>query len=152
MQIRPIDQTEYTQLAELYKAFFPTHNIFQGTIAQIISYLESQEHKIIVAVTEETIVAGTLLVNFGANAERTHLLWKLRHFAFNSEEIAVQLLAQAEAHIHAASQTAKIELTIAETEQGIAFYKSQGYMTEGTLRNHYRWGETCYILGKSLPQ
>jgi hypothetical protein len=30
------------------------------------------------------------------------------------------------------------------------FYLKNGYEQEGALKNHFRAGETCYVLGKSV--
>mgnify|MGYP001579545610 FL=1 len=79
-------------------------------------------------------------------------MWKFRHFAFETETIALELLSEVENIVRNSSKTSKIELTIAETELGIDFYKRYKYEQEAELKNHYRWGETCYVLAKSFKR
>jgi ribosomal protein S18 acetylase RimI-like enzyme len=154
MTIRNVQEADYGNLVRLYKSFFKTHNIFQQPDDKIMSYLKEQSQKNDLIVYDEngSLKGALYLVNFGQNADGSHKLWKFRHFAFENEMIASQLLDEAEKRIKDASQTSKVELTIAETEEGIEFYKSKGYEQEGALSNHYRWGETCYILSKSFSE
>lgn len=152
MNIRPIHEQDYPELVQLYQKFFPTHNRFQKDEPTIISYLKEQvaKHLFLVAEEDAKIQGALFLVNFGQNQDGTHKLWKFRHFAFNNETTAAELLKAAEEKAKQAATTTKIELTIAENEKGIEFYKSHGYQEEGKLTNHYRWGEVCLVLGKSL--
>lgn len=135
-------EPDYQKLAELYKEFFPTHNIFQKD--NVIDYLKEQAEKDQLLTNEN---AALFLVNLQSGE---HQRWKFRHFAFTDETAAKDLLEQAENLIKEKSKTAKVELTIAESEQKINFYKNNGYQEEGKLTNHYRWGETCFVLGKSF--
>tara|TARA_Y100000310_G_C20704331_1_gene833686 strand:- start:14057 stop:14527 length:471 start_codon:yes stop_codon:yes gene_type:complete len=151
--IRPIQDSDYQQLADLYKAFFQTHNIFSQDQAIIENYLrkESLEREDFLIFEEGGDIKGAIIiVLLGKSSDNTHSRWKFRHFAFETEAIALDLLEYAEEIIKQTSQTCKIELTIAENEEGIEFYKNNGYEQEAMLRNHYRWDETCFILGKSL--
>lgn len=152
MAIRGIKEEDFKKLVRLYKLFFNTHNIFQKTEEEVITYLknQSEENALIVYDANNSIIGALFLVNFGQNDNGSHKLWKLRHFAFESLTIAQQLLEEAEKIIKSSSQTSKIELTIAETEKYLDFYKSNNYNVEGTLSNHYRFGETCFILSKSF--
>jgi len=152
MTIIEAQEKDYGKLVELFRKFFTTHNIFQQSDKKIIIYLKKQSEKNKLAIYEENneIKAACFLVNFGQNKESTHKLWKFRHFAFTSEEAASKLLEEAENKIKESSETSKVELTIAENEKGIDFYKSKGYEQEAELKNHYRFGETCFILSKSL--
>ena len=59
------------------------------------------------------------------------------------------MLQEAESRVRKAAETVKIELTLAENEE-IEFYKNNGYVVEGELKDHYRVGEVCFILGKSF--
>ena len=71
---------------------------------------------------------------------------------FVSEDVGKGLLSFAEEELQKGSATSKVELSLAEGEKGIDFYRAQGYEQEGALKNHYRWGETCYVLSKSFPK
>ncbi len=152
MPVRASEEKDYGQLASLYAHFFKVHNLFQRGRAFIADYLKAEAGKNELFVFEEGgLVRGALfLVKSGENSSGSHQRWKFRHFAFESESVAEKLLAEAERNVKAACKTAKIELTIAETEEGIDFYKKHGYVQEGSLKNHYRWGETCFVLGKSF--
>ncbi len=154
MIIRNAQEKDFTELAELYSSFFSTHNIFLKSKKEIIKYLKEQakENELIVNDELGTLQGALYLVNFGRNADGSHKLWKFRHFAFKSINAASRLSEEAEKKVLGKSKTAKIELTIAQTEEGIDFFKSKGYKQEGALSNHYRWGETCYILSKSLSK
>ncbi|MEK6969800.1 MAG: GNAT family N-acetyltransferase [Nanoarchaeota archaeon] len=152
MAIRNVKEKDYEKLVELYKSFFPKHNIFQQDKKTIITYLKEQTVTGELLVNEEKgkIGAALFVVNFGQSVDGKHKLWKFRHFAFENEKVAAELLEEAEKRIQKKSNTVKIELTIAETETGINFYKFHGYRQEGALKNHYRYGETCFVLGKSF--
>ena len=148
MTIRTVQESDYPALVKLYKSFFTKHNIFQKSDEEIIDYLKQQKHELIVY--DDNRIKGTLfLVNFDGNG---HKLWKFRHFAFESEEIASKLWDDAEKKVKKSSETAKIELTIAENEKSLNFFRANGYEEEGKLKNHYRFGETCFILSKSFNQ
>ncbi len=134
------------------RSFFSTHNIFQQSDKKILPYLAAQasEHQLLIYEDRGVVKAGLFLVQTGANADSSHRIWKFRHFAFPSDDIGSRLLALAEDCARSASTTAKIELTIAESEPGKEFYLNHGYVEEGVLNNHYRPREKCYILGKSF--
>lgn len=150
MPIRGIQNEDFEKLVRLYKSFFPTHNIFQKSEKEIINYLKEQSEENALIVYDETnsIVGALFLVNFGQNENGSHKLWKFRHFAFKNLDIAQRLLDEAEKIVKNSSETSKIELTLAETEKGIDFYKSNKYILEGSLSNHYRPNETCFIFAK----
>src|SRR3989344_4981141 len=154
MVIRNALEKDFVKVAELYRSFFSTHNIFQKSKQEVVKYLgeQAQENDLLIYDENGTLKGALFLVNFGQNADGSHKLWKFRHFAFESEDVASQLLGEAEKRVKKASKTSKIELTIAETEGEIHFYKSKGYTQEGALSNHYRWGETCYILSRSISK
>lgn len=150
--IRPVQKPDYPKLVQLYKSFFKTHNIFQQEEEKIVNYLteSSAKNNLLVAEDANEIKGALFLVNIGASEDESHKRWKFRHFAFANKEIAAELLTEAENIIKEQSKTAKVELTLAETETGIEFYKEHSYEQEGTLKNHYRWGENCFILSKSF--
>lgn len=150
--IRKVTGADYPQLVRLYQSFFLKHNRFQKPAEEVIVYLKEQAKDNLLLVYEEKgkIKGALIIVQTGSNAEGTHKVWKYRHFAFTSENIAVNLLKEVEAYVKKQSKTAKVELTIAESEPGIDFYRTKGYVQEAALTNHYRWGETCFILTKSF--
>ncbi|MFP4424277.1 MAG: hypothetical protein ACLFP2_03505 [Candidatus Woesearchaeota archaeon] len=151
--IRDVKDEDFEKLVRLYRFFFSTHNIFQQSDEEITSYLKEQSQENDLIVYDDGSLKGALfLVNFGKSSDGSHKLWKFRHFAFESEEVASQLLDEAEKRVKESSETSKIELSIAETEEGVDFYKSKGYEQEGALSNHYRWGETCFILSRSIAK
>jgi len=161
MAIRKIDENDLPSVVPLLKSYFPKHNRFNKPESEVIDYLKDLMHKPsyqsishetpMYIYEEDSKVKGFLaLVHFDGTSDGTHKVWKFKHFAFESEDIASKLLAEAEKIARKSSKTAKIELTIAETEKGIKFYKSNGYKQEGALKNHYRFGETCFILSKSF--
>ncbi|MBT5739499.1 hypothetical protein HOI26_00225 [Candidatus Woesearchaeota archaeon] len=149
--IRTVQEGDYLGLVELYKNFFPTHNRFQEENGKIVSYLKEQASKNLLLVFDQDKIKGAMfLVNFGSDSNNSHKLWKFRHFAFDDENVAKELLQEAENKVQESSQTSKIELTIAETEPGKEFYLNNGYQQEAALINHYRWNETCFVLAKSF--
>ena len=153
MTIREIQETDYEKLVELYKEFFPTHNIFQKDNDIIVAYLKKEqlERETFLVCEENNEIKGALiLVLLGKTEDSSHTRWKFRHFSFKDETIGTQLLQHAENVVKQASPTAKIEQTIAESEPGKDFYLKNGYQQEASLENHYRVGEICFIFGKSL--
>jgi len=153
MPIRDLQEKDFSKLATLYLKFFPTHNIFQQHQDIVGAYLrkESLEREAFLVHEEKgKVTAALILVLEGKSADKSHTRWKFRHFAFSSETAGEKLLREAEKRVQKSSQTAKVELTIAESEPGAAFYKKHGYAQEGILKNHYRWGERCFVLGKSF--
>jgi hypothetical protein len=145
--IRNVAEDDYGQVASLCKEFFTTHEHFQRSPEEIINYLKSKSDELLVMEENDLIKGCVFLVSLSSGGHRR---WRFRHFAFETEELGAQLLGEAERRIKEKSSTAKIELNIAETEQGKEFYLSHGYVQEGILMNHFRWGEKCFVLGKSL--
>ncbi len=149
MTLRKAQEKDFMKLAELYRSFFPVHNLFQGPRKRVVKYLKEQSKENELVVYDDGSLRGALyLLKLGQDASGSHKLWKFRHFAFESKKIASSLLAEAEKRVRKASKYSKIELTVAESEPGFSFYKSKGYKKEGALRHHYRRGETCYVLSK----
>ncbi len=136
------------QYADLCTNFFQTHNIFQQKKDKILTYLETQTKKNKLLTNKN---AGMILIRKQQN--KTHSLWKFRHFAYKDIESAKELIKEAERIIKKSSKTNKIELTIAESEGQdiITILKDLNYEEEGILKNHYRWGEITLILSKSIP-
>lgn len=149
MGVRTYQEKDLELVTKLYKSYFQTHTLFEQPAEKVLLYLQEQvkKHPLLVF-EEEGIIGAVFLVT--KNTSGTHKLWKLRHFAFTKAYVGEQLLQEAEKRIQKASKTAKVELSIAESEEGIDFLKMKGYEQEGLLKNHYRWGERCYILSKSF--
>ncbi len=142
------------QLSALFTKFFETHNIFSQSETEIHEYIHklSAEFPLVLLQTDSEVLGAAFIIQTGSNSEGTHTRSKFRHLAFTNEQIASQILTACESYIATQSQTQKIELTIAQTEKHIDIYEQNGYKKEAELTNHYRWGETCFIFGKSLTQ
>ena len=99
--IRTAEEQDYEKLADFFKEFFTTHNIFQQPKDKITSYLKEQakENRLIIYEESNEIKTALFLVNFGQSSDDSHKLWKFRHFAFTSEEAASKLLQEAENRI-----------------------------------------------------
>ncbi len=150
--VRQAQESDFEPLAGLYREFFPTHNIFQGDQGEVVAYLrqESGKSELLLSEVGGSVKGALFLAKTGQDSGGSHTRWKFRHFAFETVQVAQELLKEAEKRVSGASDTAKVELTIAETEEGLDFYKARGYVQEGVLQNHYRWGERCFVLGKSF--
>ena len=159
MHISKAHPSQIPKIIKLFQSFYLRHNIFQQKPEIISKYLikQAQLYPLLIVeeiVTKDTkkIAAVTFIVKTGESEDQTHFRWKLQHFAFTNINAAQALIEESESYIKKQSITSKIELTIAESESNLHFYESQKYDKEATLRNHYRWGETCFVLGKSLKQ
>ena len=152
MVIRQVESQDFEEMAELYSKFFPEHDKFSQDVDKVLSYLQNQtnDHACFVSKEKHKLLAVTFVVRLGENKNGTHKRWRFRHFAFRDENAAIELLGAVEAYIKEQSRTVKIELNIAQTEKWIDFYLANGYSKEGELMNHFRWGEVCFVLGKSL--
>ena len=150
MGLRAGVETDVERVALLYKSYFKMHTLFEQPLDEIALYVKEQLKKHTLLVHDEAgmITAAVMLVT--KNTHGTHKLWMLRHFAFTRADFGEELLKEAERQVREGSKTAKVELRIAESEEGINFFRMQGYEQEGCLRNHYRWGERCYVLSKSF--
>ncbi|MAG60780.1 hypothetical protein CL619_03260 [archaeon] len=159
MHISRAEPKHIKQLITLFRAFYPKHDIFHQEIPKISHYLSLQARQNQFLVVQEAsennevqVTAAAIIIKTGESVDKNHTRWKFRHFAFSNETAGLALLKECEQYVHQQSKTAKIELNIAESEAQLNFYKEHGYHKEATLRNHYRWGETCFVLGKSLKQ
>ncbi len=137
-------------LARFYKRYFKTHTVFQQPEKKVVAYLHKavKEHTFI-AVHDGRKIAGALFIVLEGK-DGTHSRWKLRHLAFIHHDVGHVLLEVAEQQVRQKSVTGKIELTLAEDEPHRQFLVKRGYKKEGVLKNHYRWNEKCYVLGKSV--
>ncbi len=154
MVIRIGKKSDFPRLVQIYKLFFKKHNIFQQDGRKVINYLQQQikENELLVFEDEKDgkLKGALFIVKIGQSSDGKHTLWKYRHFAFKNDSVGSLLLREAEKYVRKQSKTAKVELTIAENERGIDFYKNNGYKQEAALSHHYRFGETCFILSKAF--
>lgn len=158
MNIATATPKQLPQVIKLYKTFFPRHNIFCKENQTIEEYLTNLAQKhFLITVTEEhpetnetEVFAAAFIVNKDRSSDGKHMRWTFKHFAFLHKDAAIELLKQCEAYVSKQSNSSKIELHIAESESCLNFFKEQRYTQQAELRNHYRWGETCFILGKSI--
>lgn len=143
---------DLNSLAKFYKYYFKTHTLFQQTESKIVAYLRKavKEHTFI-AVHDGNKIAGAVFIVLEGK-DGTHSRWKFRHLAFTNTDVGRILLEEAEKCVRQKSVTAKIELTLAETEPNRQFFLKNGYKQEGVLKNHYRWDEKCFVLGKSVKR
>ena len=137
-------------LALFYKRYFKTHTLFVQPNGKIVEYLRKaiKEHTFI-SVHDGTKIAGAVFIVLEGK-DANHSRWKFRHLAFTNTDVGKVLLEEAEKCVRGKSVTAKIELTLAETELNRQFFLKNGYRQEGVLQNHYRWQEKCFVLGKSV--
>ncbi len=154
MGIRNLHETDFVELVALFKSFYPKHNIFQGFSDEVIEYLRTlaRVHKFLVFEEEDFVKGVVIMQKRSETREGRHKLWRLKHIAFETEEIGAALVKEAEKRIEADSQTVKLEIFVAESETVLGFLKGLGYKQEAALENHYRWHETCFVLSKSLPK
>jgi hypothetical protein len=149
MSVRKGKEGDVQQLMSLYTSFFEEHNHFNKSHEEIVPYLRGKmsEHDLYISEKNGVVQGAVFLI---LKSGEVHKHWKLRHFAFDSVEAAEELLKEVERKVKEQSATAKMELTIAENEEGLPFYEQHGYKREAVLANHYRWGEACYVYGKSF--
>lgn len=157
MQVRKATEKEYSDLAQIYKKVFPVHNRFSKPLRTVVSSLkkEAKKHELFVAVEEDRVVGGLVLIKADEDVKAGHIRWKLRHIAIHPEfqhrAYGESLVKYAEMKIRSKSKTAKIELHVSENEKdALTFYERLHYKKEGELYNHYRYGEKTYVLGKTI--
>ncbi len=149
MPVRKLKDSDFKGLASLYKRYYRMHNVFGKPEKKVIEYLKGQPDECLVA--DDGGIRGALfVVNKTSSRDGKHRFWKLKHIAFDSEDVGRDLLAAAEKKIRLKSETAKIEISVAESEPQIDFFEENGYQKEAEMKNHYRWDETCFIFSKSL--
>ena len=104
----------------------------------------------------DEVVGGILLSKRELAGD--HSRWRLKHLAvksgFQDRGIGRSLVQAAEAITktlieEGKAKTAKIEVHVADRIV-LPFYKNMGYAEEGVLKDHYRPGEPCYALGKTI--
>ena len=165
--IRDARSDELSSLIKIYRAAFSQHNIFQRKEKEILKYLQQTQHKnkiagggYLVALVGNKIVGALLVRQEAEDISGKHTRWKYNHLAvavpFQRKGIGSALLQAADKKVLAAMKvrkinTAKVEIGVAENEQGAAaFYINNGFKVEGKLHSHYRFNEMVYVMGKEL--
>lgn len=147
-EIRKATNEDIPKMIPILKEFFPVHNIFSDENYSR-DYLKETITDFIVMTYLDDVIATLRIVRKKETPQ--HQLVELKHIATKDkdEEKIIELIYAAEELI----EGGKIELHIAESESpNRRFFEKLGYMIEGTLNNHYRRGEKCYILGKYIPE
>ncbi len=140
-----------TKLVSLYKSFYPKHTLFSQEKGDVIIYLKKMHKKHPLLVFDGEEIQGALFLE-KKNQDGDHSLWRLKHFAYLSEDAAVSLLKDAKMFLQDQSKTVKIEMSIAESEPFVPLLENNGFTKEGVLQDHYRFGETTYLYGKVLGE
>ena len=147
-EARKANENDVQSLVQMYKDFFPTHNIFSDE-RYSQDYLKENIDEFIVMTYADDVIGALRIVKKKETAD--HYQIKFKHIAAKNkdEEVMAQLVAAAEE----IAAPGKIELHIAESEEpNRLFFEKLGYLLEGTLNDHYRKGEKCYILGKYIGE
>lgn len=143
-EIRKATKEDIRLLVEIYAEFFPEHNIFSDKNYSS-EYIEENIEDFIVLTYADDILGGLRIVK--KQETQNHHIIRFKHIAVKGkdEESMAELVSAAEE----IAGPGKIELHIAETEEpNRLFFEKLGYVLEGTLNDHYRKGEKCYLLGK----
>ena len=157
IMIEKPNEDDIKQLAKLYKDVFTVHNIFTKPDKEVLDYLDNVDGEILVA-KENGKVLGGCLIEY-TKSQYSHSLWRIKHLAVSREKqhegVGSVILEEIEGMIKERIsikdvKSAKAEVHVSENEkESIGFYKKHGFVIEGELKDHYRKGETCFILGKS---
>lgn len=145
---------ELKDLINIYKQAFKKHNILKQSKNKVLAYFKD---KIVFTAIENKEVAGGVMIRVIQTAG-THSVWKINHLAvakkYQNKGIGTALVKEAEQEIKKRSKkTIKIELSVSDEEKPlIKFWKKLGYKLEGNLKDHFRYNEMVYVLGKSLKK
>lgn len=139
---------EIKQMIPIYAQAFSLHNIFKKDENFVFDYLKKQKGEFLAALDGDKVIGGVIVHKRELDG---HILARLRHFAvakeYRDKGVGSELLEAAEKSIG----KGKIEMHVSENEsRAISFYKKNGYVIEGNLTNHYRDGEICYVMGKTI--
>jgi hypothetical protein len=147
-EIRNAEKGDIKALVKIYKEFFPKHNIFSDE-KYSTDYIEDNLGEFIVILYVDDVVGGLRIVE--KKETKDHSLINFKHIASKNKdkEILAELIKAAEDLVG----PGKIELHIADSEiPNRYFFEKLGYVLEGTLTNHYRKAEKCYVLGKYVGE
>jgi len=150
MNVRKYQEGDLMKLIPIYKKFFPVHAVFTKSDEEIMKHLEKMKEKgeFLIAEDEGKVKGGLVLVKHNIDG---HIRAELKRIAAKTpvRKIMTELVLAAEKEVG----KGKIELKIAESEKvGPSLFKKLGYKVEGKLTSHYRPGELCYVLGKSVGE
>ena len=148
-KIKQPDTEELKQLVKVYKEVFTVHNIFEKSEDEIFNYLETAEGEILVAIEDDKVVGGLLIVYEEQQPEFKRARFK--HVAvakdYQNKGIGSALLKEAEKIV----EKGKIEIHVTQgAAEPVDFYLKNSYKVEGELESHYRPGEKCTIVGKVI--
>ena len=132
--IRPVEEKDFVKLVRLYKEFFPVHDVFSLSEDVVESYLRKEMLEREAFFVDDSLRGAVVLVKLSSGS---HTRWKFRHFAFQDDSVGEELLKKCEDFVRAFSPTAKVELTIASSEQGKEFFLSNGYGSTNSPRIPY---------------
>ena len=155
---------DFPAMAQLYKAAFTTHELFQQAEKKVVQYLENVDGNFLVAREGDKGIGALLWTMKITNG---HALVRIRHFAVKPSEkgkgIGIIMLEDIDKKMQELKKekvaSIKIEAHVAETEKVFAtaqekddleFWQRNGFKIEGKLQDHYREGEICYIMGKII--
>jgi|TARA_B100001964_G_scaffold214760_1_gene252590 ribosomal protein S18 acetylase RimI-like enzyme len=167
-----IDEATMKQLKELlpvYKKIFKTHNVFEKSDKQVLQYMQKL-HKVqhaygggfAVAMIDDPIlniknkVVGGICVVFKDLSPKKHMRVALKHLAVDPKYVPLDverdLIKMCLDKMYFAikndrCKSVKVEAHLAESEKTRKLFKKLGFKEEGKLKDHYRVGETCLILG-----
>ena len=144
------DEINKEKLVTFFKEFFKVHNIFTMDDSDVKEYLQKQaSDNSFYAITEDEVVKAALFI-VETSSTNDHKTYKLKHFGFSDDNDFKNLIDHVEADLKSSCDSIKIEVNLADTEEGIELYQTNGYAIEGTLMNHYRKNEIVNSLGKTL--
>ena len=153
IEIRQGKKDELSGLIPIYKEEFSRHGIFSKDAEAIMDYLENVDGRFMIAIDAvEHKVLGGLLVTI-KEPDKGHTLARFKHIAVaeahRGQGLAEGLFKEAEKML----DNAKIEIHVSENEKdALPFYERMGFEKEADLKDHYRMGERCYIMGKTLER
>tara|TARA_Y100000310_G_scaffold48321_1_gene44781 strand:- start:1709 stop:2233 length:525 start_codon:yes stop_codon:yes gene_type:complete len=156
-------------LVPIYKKAFKKHNIFKQSDKEIFAYLKETHQKYlpfgggyIVSMIDDPLmkikdkVIGAILVAFKGIDAKKHMRIELKHLAvepkYQSIGAATDLINISLDKLYFAirnenASSAKIEVRVSDNEKSLKLFKKLGFKEEGKLKDHYRLGESCHILG-----
>lgn len=152
MIIKKPTTSELKDLIKIYKKAFKKHNILKQSENKVLQYFKD---KIVFTAIENKEVAGGIMIRV-IQTVGTHSVWKINHLAVakgsQGKGIGSALVKKAEQEIKKRSKnTIKIELSVSDEEKStLKFWKKAGYKIEGKLKDHFRYREMVYVLGKGF--
>jgi ribosomal protein S18 acetylase RimI-like enzyme len=168
-----LQKNEITPLATLYRSTLKPHNMFSKDQKSVEKYIaqsqkdaKSKGGTFICAYYEadtkkkESFVGALFIAPRDESEKGTHRRFRLSHLCVHKKYwgkgIGHELIIGAIDHLkhmmhHQKISTIKLEVHSNSQKEGAqAFYASQGFVKEGTLKNHYRFGESCNVWGMLL--